>query len=977
MEQSLEQRMASRIPWQSSDPSAVLRTGERAALTVHRRGGSTSALIQAGLEQNPPAALLLNRLLLRRNLLDTDLTTAIADACRRELAAAETADTADPVTLAPLCAALVILQLRPEAVRALSLCGRSMPQYTEGGQEFSRRLLQFLNAENSQPLILQAELLNLMYQCLSLDWNEQLLYHYGVELPTGGQIPPALIELVQRAEQDCAFRYLHNLFTVFVDLRPADVGLSPEPLTERAFGIESIEIFRALLFCHKVFKLESPSELEGLDRWWAVLQRHQEDANPFWQQHRGWFTLYYVSRQARFEPARVAELLNQYPTLPPPPPGKPYQKTSRVIQNAITDLFFTPGDVLLRYLQWCCDYNPFRYRSDEERTPYSYLNRQLNLDAAFRFQRSQGRTARELVYLYMNSFARCQFALHHLGRILCEYPEMHPNQYGTITVENLFEDYPIPAILQGQNVSWSVRPLNVRTGESGFLTIPPDWVSARQAHFNAAGLDGTRVRCVVFRLSAANGSAYVKPLFDNTQAEAARQVRREAFDEFCLRLQQIADTGRFDPLINREIQQLGISPLLPPYKMVRMERLVVACCASLLATPGQARHFVLMLSNLHRGRLNRYRFPCQNSRHRMSTYLDKQLFSDCRKLWQTIRTLRPAWDELFFVYINTPFKMCVSMGELVRLYAPPGNAPMDLREQYSHPHPHWFAGTITGRLPANRSPLGQDCLILHPLEFSPGAPNHRDRFLYPISGPADELPPSDRLYAFRISKLLLRDHCFVLEELALADDRRRISPKAVYMEAMGQAACTAAPPEQVRRDLGLFSGPLTWEDRTELITMTLQALSLRADSASALEQFLADLGPNNPWPTAQDTGLDEWVADLSHSAPLNELTRLLALHQELETSLRIYFSSVLRAVLPLNRLLGASARAGRSLLLVPKQMESHLLTLHFDPDGPQTRGFRIGDWELDGTAPAAGSLTVRVTGYIPETDRLILRPVGE
>ena len=45
MEQSLEQRMASRIPWQSSDPSAVLRTGERAALTVHRRGGSTSALI--------------------------------------------------------------------------------------------------------------------------------------------------------------------------------------------------------------------------------------------------------------------------------------------------------------------------------------------------------------------------------------------------------------------------------------------------------------------------------------------------------------------------------------------------------------------------------------------------------------------------------------------------------------------------------------------------------------------------------------------------------------------------------------------------------------------------------------------------------------------------------------------------------------------------------------------------------------------
>lgn len=32
----MEQRMANRIPWQSSDPAAILRVGERSALTLHR-----------------------------------------------------------------------------------------------------------------------------------------------------------------------------------------------------------------------------------------------------------------------------------------------------------------------------------------------------------------------------------------------------------------------------------------------------------------------------------------------------------------------------------------------------------------------------------------------------------------------------------------------------------------------------------------------------------------------------------------------------------------------------------------------------------------------------------------------------------------------------------------------------------------------------------------------------------------------------
>ena len=73
MEQAMEQRMANRIPWQSSDPAAILRVGERSALTLHRYNRDAAQLVRVGLDRNPFAAVLLNRLLLRRHLIAEDL----------------------------------------------------------------------------------------------------------------------------------------------------------------------------------------------------------------------------------------------------------------------------------------------------------------------------------------------------------------------------------------------------------------------------------------------------------------------------------------------------------------------------------------------------------------------------------------------------------------------------------------------------------------------------------------------------------------------------------------------------------------------------------------------------------------------------------------------------------------------------------------------------------------------------------------
>lgn len=247
----MEQRMANRIPWQSSDPAAILRVGERSALTLHRYNRDAAQLVRVGLDRNPFAAVLLHRLLLRRHLIAEDLTDTLIDVCLKALADAESqGGVEDAQDLAPLCAALILLGQREQAARALILCRQACPDI-EKGIEFSHKLRRLVCVEADSAFLFQIEMLNLFYRTFPLMWNEQILYHYGLELPTGGHCPAALASLIHQAAQDLSYRYLNNLFVLLIDLSPADAGLDPVAVTEQAFSVRSAEIFRALLFCRK------------------------------------------------------------------------------------------------------------------------------------------------------------------------------------------------------------------------------------------------------------------------------------------------------------------------------------------------------------------------------------------------------------------------------------------------------------------------------------------------------------------------------------------------------------------------------------------------------------------------------------------------------------------------------------------------------------------------------------------------------
>lgn len=217
MEQAMEQRMANRIPWQSSDPAAILRVGERSALTLHRYNRDAAQLVRVGLARNPFAAVLLNRLLLRRHLIAEDLTDTLIDVCLKALADAESqGGVEDALDLAPLCAALIFLGQREQAARALTLCRQACPDI-EKGIEFSHKLRRLVCVEADSAFLFQIEMLNLFYRTFPLMWNEQILYHYGLELPTGGHCPAALASLIHQAAQDLSYRYLNNLFVLLID----------------------------------------------------------------------------------------------------------------------------------------------------------------------------------------------------------------------------------------------------------------------------------------------------------------------------------------------------------------------------------------------------------------------------------------------------------------------------------------------------------------------------------------------------------------------------------------------------------------------------------------------------------------------------------------------------------------------------------------------------------------------------------------
>lgn len=958
MAPTMEERLAARIPWQ--DPAAALGAGERAALALHRRGGDTAALVRAGVPRNPCTALLLARRLTAQGLLAEGMEAEIAAFCR-PLPTVEGGP-------GSLCAALLALGLPGEAGRALTLCLPADAPFDEPAAALIQRLRALLVAGGGDTLAIQAELLALCYQVFPRAWNEQMLYQYDTQLPTGGRCPAALARLAAQAAKDRAFRYLNNLFALLVDLSPADAGLDPAALTEAAFSVDDPELFRALLFGFKALCGQRGEEA-ALEAWWQLLRRHWDAPNLHWRQLRGWFTLYYVSRHIQREPSQAQAWMDRCPQLPPPPPDGLYHKTNRVVQKTVNALLFTPGEGLLAYLRWCEAYNPFRFQPGEERLPYVCLDLHADLEAAFRFQQEQGRSAAELVGLYMNTHARCRMPLHRLGRILRTDPSLTPNAYGTPDVTDLFGAYILRGTIVRENGACLIRPASLLAGGNGLLQVPPDWVNNHKALMDNVLTAGTAVNFVVFRIYQASGRLYVKPLFDQKQNAEAVTLSRQGVDEFCARMKQIAATGRFSTEDNQQIAQIALPPALNRDQFLRLELQEVACCAALLPTPGAARYFVLMLCRLHRGRANRYRFPCQTDSQHTSSRVPSPLFKSCRILWQTIRTLRPDREELFYVYINTPFKFCVSFGELVRLYADPGAAAEDLRELLSHPNAYWFAGTVTRRLEAGQSPLGQACWQLAPLEFSAGAPGRQDLYLYPLPDPDAPTPDASTLLAFRIREYRPGPRYFVLDEVALFSDRQRIDPRNAFIQALGQAASSVELSPAVRKDLRLPAG-LSQSYRAQALPAILQALSLRAEDANAMRELLEALGPRNPWAETEEERTADWSRNSALTALIHRLTRF----QDTGTVLQVYFSSVLRVLLPLDRLLGFCRRAGHSLLLLPEQMKGHPLTLRPDGYGWQPVGCRLDSWRFS-TLPdpaCAAPLTVRVTGFDPDTDTLLV-----
>ncbi len=943
MDDSMLNKLIASIKWHDEDLRRVITLSKSACMKLHQRGVAYRDFFAAAMTKNPYIALILLQHIYKLGCLETqsydECKALILRECLEKMECfLETRQTnfyeyGEESVLDYFATALLLddSELGERALKVMQM----LPENKEQAALFLRNMFKVLHyTENKEECC--ARLYEQMYFCFPIEWCEHIAYHQGIEIPIMEQVPVSLKKLVHKAWQNQHMRFFDLVLKVFVNVQLHQLEIQADELMQSCMQIREDNIFRGILLTEKLIATDTSSAIEALEIWWLLLNKYENPENPFWIERKYWFHTYYFSRQIYYNPSDARRYIEQMPFIPTG--NFKVRKINEVIQNAMETLFLAKEKLVFEYMEKLGDNNAFRFVTDEEYYPRYEKNASFNHEDAIENLFAIGYDRTEIIDIYMNSFLRSCYSFVPFMRKVFEEAEERPIFGDYADVSRCFQKYKIKAYVKIEDGIFGLLLHNVFNNQK-HVYFAPDWWQKNNDYCRKMLTDNQKVYCNLSRLSLNSFIPSFELCLEPEEMILAQDIFGDNFERYMEYLEEIARKKELTTKMNNEIVRLCFPLPLSDENWKRMNLQIVKCLVALSENRNALRYMINMVNIMISGKMNIYKYRLDFNIPKMS---DADMLAEIRTYWQKFCEAKPTLEDIFFVYINTIFKQCISFSELVRGYCDSKCAIMDLSKLLSKHTDYCFSGKIISVSKDIRSHTPCYYVKVQPLAFCLGKPGHYDSFFY-RTNQNHGYEEGQHCY-FRIGAYNSKSDTFYIKELLKQHELHKAVPISLFKSAMSKVAVQKEITGQMMNDLTIDLPPLSEKDIDNLIMSMIRALEYRCNEITEINNYLEMIEKNNPWRFS----VHSIAVNYYHNGPDNpyisgrikKLFEKLVQQYDLRSVLFVYFNSILKVFIPLNTVLMAYCGKGIYADSLDVWMKEYPLLLSTGTEEPEPINFR-------------------------------------
>lgn len=322
------------------------------------------------------------------------------------------------------------------------------------------------------------------------------------------------------------------------------------------------------------------------------------------------------------------------------------------------------------------------------------------------------------------------------------------------------------------------------------------------------------------------------------------------------------------------------------------------CCIALARQNNSVRYFVNMIISPYYKPGNYYRHNRMHANAPVEFY-DREVFKQVLDCWNILKKTSLSADDLFFIYINTILKHCISFSSLVYNSHRENNGTIYIDSLLSKYTDYYFGGKIT------YVDTRKHTVTITPTEFSIRNQIQNDRYIYPLKPEDDTYFRVGTECYFKLKCYKVREYTFILSELKLNKALRERAPEIMFMNAVLNASYNLDLNVAKIKDINANGLKLNNTETASLMEGILNCIYFRTNSSSEMTKFMTIMQKNNPWKftLSQLPDISAFPHNESNGNKARKILEKICSDFTVENIARIYFNSPIKNFCSLEELL--------------------------------------------------------------------------
>lgn len=690
-----------------------------------------------------------------------------------------------------------------------------------GGAEAAARLLCWLNERAPEDELLRFE--------------EYQLFERSITFHSSGAMHDEVCSLAMKLLSEGNFARLLRICYFFGDMKYSTSPLESAELMRGVMAASDIkEMYQGLMLALNLETAEHENEIDAVEKWWSDISELAETASSAWQELRGWFEMYVLSRRIYLDPHNCDRYVSDAPVCAPTS-HMPVNRSVKAVQRAVETLIVQQSLHIPEYLEKIENANIYafhdgaaskRYASDSLSTvPWGQIIPMLVRIGYLR---------KDITTIYLNSFLRRAVRLNVFLRQMFAGTG-GVNRGKLMTLKDLFGDYILTSAVHANEHGVIVIPESLNVS---YVWIENRWKQENPKSAAALLKDGNTINIKITCCDISKFVAIAVPV-DET-GEVISDDCEGGYERLMALLADVQREGVLTTEKNLEISTVRTG-VLTEDENAKLALEYLRCCAAIAENNGSVRYFINMINSTHMKTENIYRHNRTSANYPVRRY-EPELFREVIGCWLRLKNSELSADDLFFIYVNTILRHCVSFSTMVfSRFGQSTHDPVRISGLLTRYTDYYFHGTV------RRIDPKEHAVYFTPTEFSSKNRVCFEQFVYYYK-PGDTYFTKGAECFFKMDYYDPSNYTFYLSEAVNSNSLRQRAPEAMFINAMLNASYSTTLSHMKLFDIISTEGiKLSYGDIFTLTDAVLKAIDMRAGDSTALLKYMTVIHRNNPW----------------------------------------------------------------------------------------------------------------------------------